>query len=72
VYIKYRAVLQDCGLAFSGLSPVGRLPEIVEWRDHPWFIGVQFYLELKLKPFAPRPLFADFVRAAVVGAQFVR
>jgi CTP synthase len=46
------------------MSPDGKLPEIVEWSDHPWFIGVQFHPELKSKPFAPHPLFKDFVRAA--------
>ncbi|NDW52681.1 CTP synthase [Aliiroseovarius sp. PrR006] len=61
---KYREKLEACGLKFSGMSPDGRLPEIVEWEDHPWFIGVQFHPELKSKPFDPAPLFADFVRAA--------
>ena len=61
---KYREKLEKCGLIFSGMSPDGRLPEIVEWKDHPWFIGVQFHPELKSKPFAPAPLFRDFVRAA--------
>jgi CTP synthase len=61
---KYIAQLEACGLIFSGMSPDGKLPEIVEVRDHPWFIGVQFHPELKSKPFAPHPLFADFVRAA--------
>ena len=65
VDIKYRAELEAKGLTFSGLSPDGRLPEIVEWSDHPWFIGVQFHPELKSKPFAPAPLFADFIRAAM-------
>ncbi len=46
------------------MSPDGRLPEIVEWKDHPWFIGVQFHPELKSKPFEPAPLFRDFIRAA--------
>ncbi len=64
VDVKYRERLEACGLVFSGMSPDGRLPEIVEWADHPWFIGVQFHPELKSKPFAPHPLFADFVRAA--------
>ncbi|MEX5727003.1 CTP synthase [Rhodovulum iodosum] len=64
VDIKYRDKLEDTGLVFSAMSPDGRLPEIVEWTDHPWFIGVQFHPELKSKPFAPHPLFADFVRAA--------
>ena len=61
---KYRAALEEQGLMFSGMSPDGRLPEIVEWQDHPWFIGVQFHPELKSKPFDPHPLFKDFVRAA--------
>jgi CTP synthase len=61
---KYREQLEKTGLRFSGMSPDGRLPEIVEWQDHPWFIGVQFHPELKSKPFDPHPLFKDFVRAA--------
>jgi len=64
VDVRYRDKLEQCGLVFSGMSPDGRLPEIVELRDHPWFIGVQFHPELKSKPFAPHPLFADFIRAA--------
>jgi CTP synthase len=71
VDIKYRDRLEACGLAFSGMSPDGRLPEIVEWKDHPWFIGVQFHPELKSKPFAPHPLFADFIRAAVETSRLV-
>ncbi|SLN39629.1 CTP synthase [Roseisalinus antarcticus] len=71
VDIKYREKLEDAGLKFSGMSPDGRLPEIVEWADHPWFIGVQFHPELKSKPFAPHPLFADFVRAAVETSRLV-
>jgi CTP synthase len=64
VDVKYRKKLEECGLCFSGMSPDGRLPEIVEVKDHPWFIGVQFHPELKSKPFDPHPLFRDFVRAA--------
>ena len=64
VDIAYREELEKQGLIFSGMSPDGKLPEIVEVKDHPWFIGVQFHPELKSKPFAPHPLFADFVRAA--------
>ncbi len=71
VDVKYRDKLEDAGLCFSGMSPDGRLPEIVEWKDHPWFIGVQFHPELKSKPFAPHPLFADFVRAAVDVSRLV-
>ena len=68
---KYRDKLEKCGLQFSGMSPDGKLPEIVEWQDHPWFIGVQYHPELKSKPFAPHPLFADFVRAAVDASRLV-
>ncbi|KQI67298.1 CTP synthase [Loktanella sp. 3ANDIMAR09] len=71
VDIKYRAQLEEKGLCFSGMSPDGKLPEIVEWTDHPWFIGVQFHPELKSKPFAPHPLFKDFVRAAVENSRLV-
>jgi len=68
---KYHAALEEKGLKFSGMSPDGRLPEIVEWQDHPWFIGVQFHPELKSKPFAPHPLFADFIRAAKEASRLV-
>ncbi|MFU8862788.1 MAG: CTP synthase [Rhodobacterales bacterium] len=71
VDIRYREKLESCGLCFSGMSPDGRLPEIVEWKDHPWFIGVQFHPELKSKPFKPHPLFADFVRAAMETSRLV-
>ncbi|GAB4265490.1 MAG: CTP synthase [Pararhodobacter sp.] len=71
VDVTYRDQLESCGLMFSGMSPDGRLPEIVEHKDHPWFIGVQFHPELKSKPFAPHPLFADFVRAAVDVSRLV-
>ena len=64
VDLAYRERLEEVGLKFSGMSPDGRLPEIVEWADHPWFVGVQFHPELKSKPFAPHPLFDSFVRAA--------
>ncbi|ODM43426.1 CTP synthase [Cereibacter johrii] len=71
VDVRYREALEGCGLTFSGMSPDGRLPEIVEIKDHPWFIGVQFHPELKSKPFAPHPLFADFVRAALEVSRLV-
>ncbi len=71
VDVKYREQLEKHGLCFSGMSPDGRLPEIVEVTGHPWFIGVQFHPELKSKPFAPHPLFADFVRAAVEVSRLV-
>ena len=63
--VKYRAKLEAAGLRFSGMSPDDRLPEIVEVVGHPWFIGVQFHPELKSRPFAPHPLFAGFIGAAV-------
>jgi CTP synthase len=71
VDVTYREKLEGTGLVFSGMSPDGRLPEIVEHQGHPWFIGVQFHPELKSKPFAPHPLFADFVRAAVEVSRLV-
>ena len=71
VDLKYKDKLESCGLLFSGMSPDGRLPEIVEWKDHSWFIGVQYHPELKSKPFAPHPLFADFIRAAVDTSRLV-
>ena len=52
------------GVVFSGMSPDGKLPEIMELTDHPWFIGVQFHPELKSRPFSPHPLFASFIAAA--------
>ena len=67
----YRDVLEQGGLVFSGMSPDGTLPEIVERPDHPWFIGVQFHPELKSKPFDPHPLFASFIEAAVKQSRLV-
>ena len=63
-FINYEDVLKKNGMVISGKSPDGQLPEIVERTDHPWFIGVQFHPELKSKPFAPHPLFVDFIRTA--------
>jgi len=71
VNINYREVLEAQGLVFSGLSPDGELPEIVEIPDHPWFVGVQFHPELKSRPFAPHPLFTSFVQAAVEQSRLV-
>ncbi|MCW1384385.1 CTP synthase [Novosphingobium sp. KCTC 2891] len=67
----YRAPLEKGGLVFSGMSPDGLLPEIVERPDHPWFIGVQFHPELKSRPFDPHPLFKGFIAAAVKQARLV-
>ena len=71
VNVHYKDRLEEAGLRFSGMSPDGALPEIVEYPDHPWFIGVQFHPELKSKPFAPHPLFRGFVGAAVRQARLV-
>ena len=55
------------GLIFSALSPDGMLPEIIELKDHPWFVGVQFHPEFKSRPFTPHPLFSSFVKAAQIN-----
>jgi len=65
----YMARLADKGLVFSGMSPTGDLVEIVEFREHPWFLGCQFHPEFKSKPMAPHPLFRDFIRAALAYSQ---
>lgn len=67
----FREALEAAGLSFSGMSPDGKLPEVIEYPDHPWFIGVQSHPELKSKPFAPAPLFAGFVRAAMEEGRLV-
>ena len=71
VHINYLPQLEKAGLVFSGLSPDKQLPEIVELPGHPWFIGVQFHPEFKSKPFAPHPLFASFIEAAVQQSRLV-
>ena len=65
VNTKYKGSLEQHGMRFSGMSPDGVLPEIIEYTDHPWFIGFQFHPELKSRPFAPHPLFSSFIGAAV-------
>jgi CTP synthase len=67
----YKDRLEQRGMRFSGMSPDGILPEIVEYEDHPWFIGVQFHPELKSRPFEPHPLFASFINAAVERSRLV-
>jgi CTP synthase len=71
VNVHYRDALEKGGLIFSGMSPDGQLPEIVERPDHPWFIGVQFHPELKSRPFDPHPLFAGFIGAALKQSRLV-
>ncbi len=71
VNTTYKGRLEQRGMRFSGMSPDGILPEIVEYEDHPWFIGVQFHPELKSRPFEPHPLFASFVEAALEQSRLV-
>ncbi len=71
VNLRYRERLEEAGLVFSGLSPDGLLPEIVEIPSHPWFVGVQFHPELKSRPFEPHPLFASFIAAAIEQSRLV-
>ncbi len=65
----YQDELEAAGMVFSGTSPSGKLPEIVELKDHPWFVGVQFHPEFTSRPFAPHPLFKGFVEAAIAHAK---
>ena len=71
VNAAYREPLERGGLVFSGMSPDGLLPEIIERPDHPWFVGVQFHPELKSRPFEPHPLFAGFIGAALKQSRLV-
>ena len=71
VNMAYRDQLEATGLVFSGVSPDGLLPEIVEFKDHPWYIGVQYHPELKSRPFEPHPLFSSFIEAALNQSRLV-
>jgi len=71
VNTAYKDRLAQHGMRFSGMSPDGILPEIIEYANHPWFIGVQFHPELKSRPFAPHPLFSSFIGAAVEQSRLV-
>ena len=71
VDINYRTELEKLGLIFSGMSPDDLLPEIIELKDHLWFIGVQFHPELKSKPFNPHPLFSDFIKTTKMISRLV-
>ena len=64
VNIAYRDKFEKKGMIFSGLSPDNKLPEIIELKNHPWFIGVQYHPEFKSRPLAPHPLFSSFIKAA--------
>ena len=65
VNINFKSDLEKSGLEFSGMSPDGLLTEVVELKNHPWFVGVQFHTELKSRPFNPHPLFASFIKASI-------
>ena len=69
VNINYREEFENKGMIFSGLSPDYKLPEIVELKDHPWFIGVQFHPEFKSRPLAPHPLFSSFIKASKINSK---
>jgi CTP synthase len=71
VNAKFQKKLEDHGLCFSGFSPDGKLPEIIEISNHPFFIGVQFHPELKSKPFEPHPLFSSFINVALAQSRLV-
>ena len=64
VNIEYKDDFEKKGLIFSALSPDGMLPEIIELKDHPWFVGVQFHPEFRSRPFTPHPLFSSFIKAS--------
>ncbi len=69
--ISYKDSLEKKGVLFSGMSPDGKLPEIIELVDHPWFVAVQFHPELKSRPFEPHPLFVSYVLAALEKSRLV-
>jgi CTP synthase len=71
VNLAYEAALAKVGIVFSGKSPDGSLPEIMEIPDHPWYVGVQFHPELKSRPFEPHPLFTSFIGAAITQSRLV-
>src|SRR5581483_2649014 len=66
---RYREKLTQAGLVLSGLSPDGRLVEMIELADHPWFVAVQFHPEFKSRPQEPHPLFRDFIKASLAHSQ---
>jgi CTP synthase len=71
VNVNYKSRLEEVGVIFSGMSPDGVLPEIIELAEHPWFVGVQFHPELKSKPYDPHPLFTSFIEAALDRSRLV-
>ena len=69
VNINFKEEFEKKGMIFSGLSPDLKLPEIVELKNHPWFIGVQFHPEFKSRPLSPHPLFSSFIKAAKINSK---
>ena len=65
VNTSYKAMLEKKGVVFSANSPDGKLPEAIELKNHPWFLGVQFHPELKSRPFEPHKIFISFIEAAI-------
>jgi CTP synthase len=68
VNINFKDDFERKGMIFSGLSPDNKLPEVIELKSHPWFIGVQFHPEFKSRPLAPHPLFSSFIKAAKINS----
>ena len=68
VNINFKEEFEKKGMIFSGLSPDNKLPEIIELKEHPWFIGVQFHPEFKSRPLSPHPLFSSFIKAAKINS----
>ncbi len=66
---EYRQAMEEAGFVFSGTTPDGRLVEIIELKDHPWFVASQFHPEFTSRPTKPQPLFRDFVRASLTAAE---
>ena len=64
VNIAYKKKFEEKGMIFSGLSPDNKLPEVIELKNHPWFVAVQFHPEFKSRPLVPHPLFSCFIKAA--------
>ncbi|OPY72831.1 MAG: CTP synthase [Syntrophorhabdus sp. PtaU1.Bin058] len=67
--MEFRNRLEKCGMVISGISPDGKLVEIIEFKNHPWFLACQFHPEFKSKPFRPHPLFRDFIKASLKQRQ---
>ena len=65
-FLNNKEIFEKQGMVFSGLSPDSKLPEIIELKSHPWFVGVQFHPEFKSRPLAPHPLFSSFIKAAKI------